>query len=82
MVQRGAESWTSLIRCCGAPLPRSTSADSDHGDRKLDVETKKDRIEVGTGPKIRLSTPTIYFRISKDVDRYLAAFDEYRRQEE
>ena len=37
---------------------------------------KKIRIRGGVPNKIRLSTP--YYLLHKDVDRYLAAYDEYR----
>jgi isopenicillin-N epimerase len=37
---------------------------------------KKIRIRGGAPSKIRLSTP--YYLLRKDVDRFLAAFDEYR----
>ena len=38
---------------------------------------KRIRIRGGAPSKIRLSTP--YYLLRKDVDRFLAAFDEYRR---
>jgi len=78
MVKRGAESWTSpdaALRCGIVtvnvpPLER------------LDLEnwlwqTKKIRIRGGDPSKLRLSTP--YYLLRKDVDRFLAAFDEYRK---
>src|SRR5258708_15931599 len=43
-------------------------------------KNKKIRIRGGAPSKIRLSTP--YYLLRKDVDRYLAAFDEYKRSEE
>src|SRR5712675_715045 len=77
MVKRGAESWTSpdaALRCGIVtvnvpPLER------------LDLEnwlwqTKKIRIRGGDPSKLRLSTP--YYLLRKEVDRYLAAYDEYR----
>jgi len=39
-------------------------------------QTKKIRIRGGDPSKLRLSTP--YYLLRKDVDRYLAGFDEYR----
>jgi hypothetical protein len=39
-------------------------------------KNKKIRIRGGAPSKIRLSTP--YYLLRKDVDRFLAAFDEYR----
>jgi len=38
-------------------------------------KNKKIRIRGGVPSKIRLSTP--YYLLRKDVDRFLAAFDEY-----
>jgi hypothetical protein len=40
-------------------------------------KSKKIRIRGGAPSKIRLSTP--YYLLRKDVDRYLAAYDEFRR---
>ena len=40
-------------------------------------KNKKIRIRGGAPSKIRLSTP--YYLLRKDVDRYLAAFDEYKK---
>jgi isopenicillin-N epimerase len=37
---------------------------------------KKIRIRGGEPSKLRLSTP--YFLLRKDIDRFLAAFDEYK----
>jgi isopenicillin-N epimerase len=77
MVKRGAESWTSpdpALRCAIASVNVPPI-------RILEIETwmwqnKKIRIRGGGPSKIRLSTP--YYLLRKDVDRYLAAFDEYR----
>jgi hypothetical protein len=41
-------------------------------------KTHKIRIRGGEPSKLRLSTP--YYLLKKDVDRYLAAFDEYKKQ--
>jgi isopenicillin-N epimerase len=78
MVKRGAESWTSpdpALRCGIVtvnvpPLQR------------MDLETwlwktHKIRIRGGEPSKLRLSTP--YYLLKADVDRFLAAFDEYKR---
>ncbi|HKF04402.1 MAG TPA: aminotransferase class V-fold PLP-dependent enzyme [Candidatus Sulfotelmatobacter sp.] len=78
MVKRGAESWTSpdpALRCAIAsvnvpPVPR------------MDLEnwlwkTHKIRIRGGDPHKLRLSTP--YYLQKKDIDRFLATFDEYKR---
>jgi selenocysteine lyase/cysteine desulfurase len=77
MVKRGAESWTSpdaALRCAIATV-------NVPGIVRMDLETwlwkhKKIRIRGGDPSRLRLSTP--YYVLRKDVDRYLAAFDEYR----
>ncbi len=77
MVKRGAESWTSpdaALRCGIATV-------NVPGLKRMDLEnwlwqTKKIRIRGGDPSKLRLSTP--YYLLRKDVDRYLAAYDEYR----
>jgi isopenicillin-N epimerase len=77
MVKRGAESWTSpdpALRCAIASVNVPPI-------QILELETwmwqnKKIRIRGGGPSKIRLSTP--YYLVRKDVDRYLAAYDEYR----
>jgi selenocysteine lyase/cysteine desulfurase len=79
MVKRGAVSWTSpdpALRCAIAtvnvpPVDRM----------KLETwmwQTKKIRIRGGDPSKLRLSTP--YYLSKKDIDRYLDAFDEYKRE--
>jgi isopenicillin-N epimerase len=78
MQQRGAESWTSpdpAMRCGIATVNVASL-------RMPDVELwlwkeKKVRIRGGAPSKIRLSTP--YCLLHKDVERYLSAYDEYRR---
>jgi isopenicillin-N epimerase len=77
MVQRGAESWTSPdpgLRCAIAAVnvPPVQIAELENWMWK----TKKIRIRGGAPSKIRLSTP--YYLLRRDVDRFLAAFDEYR----
>jgi selenocysteine lyase/cysteine desulfurase len=77
MVKRGSESWTSpdsALRCGIVTV-------NVPGLKRMDLEnwlwqTKKIRIRGGDPSKLRLSTP--YYLLRKDVDRYLAAFDEYR----
>jgi len=77
MVKRGAESWTSpdaALRCAIASVNVPPI-------QIMEIETwmwqnKKIRIRGGGPSKIRLSTP--YYLLRKDVDRYLAAYDEYR----
>jgi isopenicillin-N epimerase len=79
MMKRGAESWTSpdaALRCGIAtvnvpPVPR------------MDLENwmwkeKKIRIRGGEPNKLRLSTP--YYLSKQDIDRFLAAFDEYKKR--
>ncbi len=77
MVKRGAESWTSpdaALRCAIAsvnvPPMQITEIEA------WMWQNKKIRIRGGGPSKIRLSTP--YYLLRKDVDRYLAAYDEYR----
>ena len=77
MMKRGAESWTSpdaALRCAIASVNVPPI-------QIMEIETwmwqnKKIRIRGGGPSKIRLSTP--YYLLRKDVDRYLAAYDEYR----
>ncbi len=77
MVQRGAESWTSpdpALRCAIAAVnvPPIQISELESWMWK----TKKIRIRGGAPAKIRLSTP--YYLLRDDVDRFLAAFDEYQ----
>jgi len=78
MIKHGAESWTSpdaSLRCAIAtvnvpPVPR------------MDLENwmwkkKKIRIRGGDPNKLRLSTP--YYLSRQDIDRFLDAFDEYKK---
>lgn len=77
MVKRGAASWTSpdpALRCGiatvnVAPLKMPDTENWMWKERKI-------RIRGGVPAKIRLSTP--YFVLRRDVDRFLAAYDEYR----
>ena len=79
MVQRGAVSWTSpdpKLRCAIAtvnvpPIQRMQLED-------WMWKTKKIRIRGGEPSKLRLSTP--YYLRKKDIDAFLAAFDEYKRE--
>jgi isopenicillin-N epimerase len=78
MIKRGAESWTSpdpVLRCALVTVNVPPIV-------RMDLEnwmwtTKKIRIRGGEPSKLRLSTP--YYLLRRDVDRFLAAFDEYRR---
>jgi len=77
MVKRGAQSWTSpnpTLRCAIAAVnvPPIEISELESWMWK----TKKIRIRGGAPAKIRLSTP--YYLLRDDVDRFLAAFDEYR----
>ena len=79
MVQRGAQSWTSpdpKLRCAIAtvnvpPIQRMQLED-------WMWKMKKIRIRGGEPSKLRLSTP--YYLRKKDIDAFLAAFDEYKRE--
>jgi len=78
MIKRGATSWTSpspALRC-------GITTVNVPPINRLDLETwlwreRKVRIRGGDPSKLRLSTP--YFILRKDVDRFLATFDEYRK---
>ena len=81
MVKRGAVSWTSpdaKLRCAIVtvnvpPIERMKLED-------WMWKTKKIRIRGGDPSKLRLSTP--YYLRKKDIDRYLDAFDEYKREKQ
>ena len=78
MTKRGAESWTSpdpRLRCAIAtvnvpPIERIKLED-------WMWKAKKIRIRGGDPSKLRLSTP--YYLSEADIDRYLDAFDQYKR---
>jgi isopenicillin-N epimerase len=77
MIKRGAESWTSpdpAMRCAIATVNVPPL-------KRMELETwlwktKKIRIRGGEPSKLRLSTP--YYLLKADIDRFLAAFDEFR----
>jgi isopenicillin-N epimerase len=79
MMKRGAESWTSpdpKLRCAIAtvnvpPVQRMPLED-------WLWKAKQIRIRGGEPSKLRLSTP--YYLRKKDIDRFLQAFDEYKRE--
>jgi isopenicillin-N epimerase len=78
MKKRGAESWTSpdaALRCGIATVNVAPVKMPDLENWMW--KQKKIRIRGGTPSKIRLSTP--YFVLRRDVDRYLAAYEEYRK---
>jgi len=78
MLKRGAESWTSpdpALRCAIATVNIPPIA-------RMDLENwmwkqKKIRIRGGDPNKLRLSTP--YYLSHEDIDRFLAAFAEYKK---
>jgi isopenicillin-N epimerase len=78
MLRRGAESWTSpdpALRCAivTVNVPPIVRMDLE----KWLWKEKKIRIRGGEPSKLRLSTP--YYLLQKDMDRFLAAFDEFRQ---
>ncbi|HET9804678.1 MAG TPA: aminotransferase class V-fold PLP-dependent enzyme [Candidatus Acidoferrum sp.] len=78
MMKRGAQSWTSpdpALRCAIATVTVAPAKMPDL--EKALWKDKKIRIRGAAPHKIRLSTP--YYLLRKDVDRFLTAFDEYRR---
>lgn len=78
MTKRGAESWTSpdpALRCAIATVNVPPIVEMDL--EKWMWTTKKIRIRGGEPSKVRLSTP--YYLLHADVERFLAAFDEYKK---
>jgi isopenicillin-N epimerase len=79
MISRGVESWTSpdpALRCAIASVNMAPIKIAD-----LEAwmwTTKKIRIRGGAPSKIRMSTP--YYLLRKDMDRFLEAYDEFRKQ--
>lgn len=78
MMKRGAESWTSpdaALRCgiVSILVPPVDRMDLE----KWLWSTHKIRIRGGDPHKLRLSTP--YYIQRKDIDRFLAKFDEYKK---
>jgi isopenicillin-N epimerase len=77
MMKRGAVSWTSANPTMRCGIATVTVAPAKMPDLELWLwKEKKIRIRGGLPSKIRLSTP--YYLLRKDVDRFLAAYDEYR----
>ena len=78
MIKRGAQSWTSpdpSMRCAIATVNVPPIV-------RMDLENwlwkeKKIRIRGGDPHKLRLSTP--YYLSRQDIDRFLEAFDEYKK---
>lgn len=78
MIERGATSWTSPEAALRCGITTVTVAPAKMPDLELWMwKEKKIRIRGGAPAKIRQSTP--YYLLRKDVDRYLAAYDEYRK---
>jgi len=78
MLKRGAVSWTSpdvTLRCAIATVnvPPLVRIDLENWMWK----EKKIRIRGGEPNKLRLSTP--YYLSKQDIDRFLEAFDEYKK---
>ena len=77
MLKRGAQSWTSPDPALRCGITTVTVAPVKMPDLENWMwKEKKIRIRGAAPHKIRQSTP--YYLLRKDVDRYLAAFDEYR----
>ena len=77
MLRRGAVSWTSpdsALRCAIVTVNVPPYSRMDLGNWLW--KTKKIRIRGGDPSKLRLSTP--YYLLRDDVNRFLAAFAEYR----
>ncbi len=79
MTKRGVQSWTSpdpALRCSivTVNVPPIQNMELENWLWK----TKKIRIRGGAPSKLRLSTP--YYVSKKDIDRYLDAYDEYKRE--
>jgi isopenicillin-N epimerase len=77
MAKRGTLSWTSpdaALRCAIATVNIAPLAMPDMENWLW--KEKKIRIRGGAPAKVRISTP--YFLLRKDVDRFLAGFDEYK----
>ncbi len=78
IVKRGAESWTSPDAALRCGIASVNVAPIQIGEIESWMwKTKKIRIRGGGPSKIRLSTP--YYLLRKDVDRFLAAYDEYKK---
>jgi isopenicillin-N epimerase len=78
MLKRGAESWTSpnATMRCGIVTVNVPPIQRMELEKWLWTRHKI-RIRGGEPSKLRLSTP--YYLLHSDVDRFLAAFDEYRK---
>lgn len=78
MMKRDAVSWTSPDANLRCAISTVTVAPVKMPDLENALwKEKKIRIRGAAPHKVRLSTP--YYLLQKDVDRFLAAFDQYRR---
>lgn len=78
MLKRGAQSWTSPDPALHCGISTVTVAPVKMPDLENTLwKEKKIRIRGAAPHKIRLSTP--YYLLKKDIDRFLAAFDAYRK---
>lgn len=79
MMKRDAEAWTSTNSAmrCGMSAVNTPPIEITRLEPAM-WEKYKIRIRGGAPYKIRLSTP--YYLLRKDVDRFLAKFDEYKAQ--
>lgn len=78
MMKRGAQSWTSPDPCLRCAIVTVNTPPID----RMELEnwmwkTHKIRMRGGQPSKLRLSTP--YYLSKADLDRFLAAFDEFRQ---
>ena len=79
MMKRGAQSWTSpdpALRCGIATVTVAPVKMPDFENWMW--KEKKIRIRGAAPHKVRLSTP--YYLLRKDIDRFLASFDEYKNK--
>jgi selenocysteine lyase/cysteine desulfurase len=77
MLKRGAQSWTSPDPALRCGIATVTVAPVKMPDLENTLwKEKRIRIRGAAPHKVRLSTP--YYLLRKDIDRFLAAFDEYK----
>ena len=77
MLDRGAESWTSPDPALRCAIVTVNVPPIDRIELEKWMWTKhKIRIRGGQPSKLRLSTP--YYLSKQDIDRFLAAFDQYK----
>jgi isopenicillin-N epimerase len=78
MEQRGAKSWTSPDAALRCGIATVTIEPYKMPEPEIWMwKEKKIRIRGGLPSKVRMSTP--YYLLKKDIDRFLAAYDEYRK---